>query len=117
MTGFDTFDLRGRAVLVCGGGTSALGPIGELLEAGARVTVIGRDLSPTVADLAARGLLQVERRGVRPDDLRGAALVVPTSGNEDTDDRVRELAGQLGVLGTRSRSQQPGADDRAARAR
>ena len=109
MTGFDTFDINGRAVLVCGGGTSALGTIGELLEAGARVTVIGRDLSPTVADLAARGLLQVEQRDVRPDDLHRAALVVPTSGDDDTDDRIRDLAGQAGVLVTRSRSQQPAA--------
>ena len=108
MTSFDPFDLEGRAVLVCGGGSAALGTVGELLEAGARVTVIGPDLSPTIADLAARGLVQAESREVGPGDVGRAVLVVPASGDEHTDDQNRELARRQGVPATRARSQPPG---------
>ena len=102
VTRFDTFELQNREVLVCGGGSAALGPIGELLEAGARLTVIGPELSPTVADLAARGLLQAETREVTPSDLDRAALVVPATGNHRSDAELRELARRHGVVATRA---------------
>ena len=103
----DLLDLEDREVLVCGAGPAALGLIGELLESGARITVIGPDLSPTIADLAARGLLQAIPRDVDPADFNRATLVVPASGDNQADDQVRELAHRHGVLATRARSQLP----------
>ena len=103
----DLLDLEDREVLVCGGGPAALGLVGELLESGARITVIGPDLSPTIADLAARGLLQAIPRDVDPADFDRATLVVPASGDNQADDQVRELAHRHGVLATRARSQPP----------
>ena len=41
MTFAPELELTGRAVLVCGGGSAALGPVRALLDAGARVTVVG----------------------------------------------------------------------------
>ena len=47
-------DVAGRRVLVCGGGPAALGPVRALLEARAEVLVVGPEIGPTIADLAAR---------------------------------------------------------------
>ena len=44
-------ELTGRAVLVCGGGSAALGPVRALLDAGAQVTVVGAEIATTIAEL------------------------------------------------------------------
>jgi uroporphyrin-III C-methyltransferase len=91
-------DVAGRRVLVCGGGPAALGPIRALLEAGAEVTVVGSEISTTVADLAARNRVLVHARSLRADDLDGIALVVPAGGEAVTDQRTLQLARARGVL-------------------
>ena len=55
-------DLAGRRVVVWGGGAEALAPVTALLAGRGRVTVVSDEPGATVADLAARGLLAVERR-------------------------------------------------------
>src|SRR5688500_2036455 len=51
-------DLRGRTVLVVGGGTVALRKAGALLEAGARVRVGAPELAPALAAWAAEGRIE-----------------------------------------------------------
>ena len=97
-------DVAGRRVLVCGGGTAALGPVRALLEARAEVLVVGPEIGLTIRDLAARGALTTEARPVEAADLTGVALVVPAAEDGDGDARVVALAQAAGVLATRPRT-------------
>ena len=64
--------LRGRRVLLVGGGPVARGKLAGLLEAGARVTVVAPEVRPEIeaADVT------VVPRAFTPADLEGAWLVV-----------------------------------------
>lgn len=64
--------LRGRRVLLVGGGPVARGKLAGLLEAGARVTVVAPEVRPEIeaADVTVRP------RAFTPADLDGAWLVV-----------------------------------------
>jgi uroporphyrin-III C-methyltransferase len=97
-------DVAGRRVLVCGGGPAALAPIRVLLAAGAEVTVVGPEISTTVADLAARNRMRVHARALRPDDLDGVVLVVPAAGEAVADQQALLLARARGVLATLPRT-------------
>ncbi len=91
-------DVRGRLVLVCGGGPAAYGPISALLDAGATLTVVALDIGTTVHDLAARGLLTLHQRTLVDADLAGVALVVPATGRRGDDQDVADRAAEHGVL-------------------
>jgi uroporphyrin-III C-methyltransferase / precorrin-2 dehydrogenase / sirohydrochlorin ferrochelatase len=65
--------LRGRRVLLVGGGPVAAGKLAPLLAAGAEVTVVAPEVSP---EIVGAPRVRVERRGFVPDDLDGAWLVV-----------------------------------------
>jgi uroporphyrin-III C-methyltransferase len=97
-------DVAGRRVLVCGGGPAALAPIHVLLAAGAEVTVVGAEISATVADLAARNRIPVHARSLRADDLDGVVLVVPAAGETVADQQAIQLARIRGVLATLPRT-------------
>jgi uroporphyrin-III C-methyltransferase/precorrin-2 dehydrogenase/sirohydrochlorin ferrochelatase len=66
--------VEGRRVLVVGGGAVAVRRVAGLRAAGADVLVVAPDLSPTLADLAARGLIIAQRRPYQPADIDGAWL-------------------------------------------
>ena len=74
-------DLRGQECVVVGGGEVAQGKVLGLLPCGARVRVVSPEAEPGVVALAARGAIRWERRGYRPGDVAGAALVV--AGTDD----------------------------------
>jgi precorrin-2 dehydrogenase/sirohydrochlorin ferrochelatase len=80
--------LTGKDVLVIGAGRVAAGKAGLLVDAGARVTIITRDV---LAELP-RGLASLEEREYRDGDLHGYALVVSATGDATTNDRVVEEA-------------------------
>lgn len=75
--------LEGAPVLVVGAGAVAARRIGALLRAGARVTVVAKEASRSVAELAGRGRLSLRRRAFRAGDLRRASMVFAA-----TDDRA-----------------------------
>lgn len=62
-------DLAGRPVVVVGGDGTALGHIAELLEAGAKVTVVAETAVATIEDLADRGLIRWHRHAFSVSDL------------------------------------------------
>ena len=80
--------LTGKDVLVIGAGRVGTGKAGLLVDAGARVTIITRDV---LAELP-RGLTSLEEREYRDGDLRGYALVVSATGDAATNDRVVDEA-------------------------
>jgi uroporphyrin-III C-methyltransferase/precorrin-2 dehydrogenase/sirohydrochlorin ferrochelatase len=65
-------DLKGRKVLVVGGGAVAAGKIESLLAAGARVSVVAPDVRPEIE----RAGVEVVRREFRDADVDGAWWVV-----------------------------------------
>jgi uroporphyrin-III C-methyltransferase/precorrin-2 dehydrogenase/sirohydrochlorin ferrochelatase len=81
-------DLRGKAVLVAGGGAVAARKLTELLRCGADITVVAPEPNPSVERLA--GALHLIRRPFRSGDELGRYLVFAC-----TDDSAvnREIAG------------------------
>ena len=69
-------DLRGRRVVVIGGGTIAERKVDLLLAAGPEVLVIAPLLTPRLAARVARGEVGHEARGFVPADLDDARLVI-----------------------------------------
>jgi siroheme synthase-like protein len=76
--------LDDKAVLVIGAGRIGTGKAALLVEAGARVTVVARDV---VAELPT-GIAAFERREYRDGDLRGFALVVSATGDPVVNDLI-----------------------------
>ena len=97
-------DLAGLRVLVAGGGPGALAPVRALLEARAEVLVVGPEISPTIRDLGARNQLCTHERSVKPADLTGISLVVPASGDAESDAATVRSAREHGVLCTTPRT-------------
>jgi uroporphyrin-III C-methyltransferase len=85
-------ELSGRPVVVCGAGAAALASVRSLLDASALVTVVGPDPVASIVDLADRKQLRLAERALRADDLAGASLVVPATGDAVLDSEVVELA-------------------------
>ena len=100
MSGFAAqLPVRGRQVLVVGGGDGVLGRVAALRDAGADVHVVAPTAAASIADLAERGLLRWDRRSVTAADVGSAALVilddpaVPTVGAQ-----VRSWADEHGIF-------------------
>jgi uroporphyrin-III C-methyltransferase/precorrin-2 dehydrogenase/sirohydrochlorin ferrochelatase len=68
--------LQGRRVVVVGGGPVALRRATGLLRAGADVTVVAPEATPTLADLALTGRVAWDRRRYARGDVDGAWLAV-----------------------------------------
>ncbi|GIF68825.1 uroporphyrinogen-III C-methyltransferase [Asanoa ishikariensis] len=67
--------LDGRSVLVVGGGAVASRRVPALLTAGADVTVVAPELTPTLHGLADAGRVRWRQRRFEPSDVDGAWLV------------------------------------------
>lgn len=89
-------DLRGRGVLVVGGGAVAQRKIELLLRAGPRLRVVAPVLSPPLQ--RRRGDFAWCQRGFEPADLDDTALVVAATDDEALNARIAGLAAGRGVL-------------------
>ncbi len=89
--------LRDRPAVVVGAGRIAARKIGDLLEAGARVTVIAPRVAPEVEAFEAAGRIRLQRRGYGAGDLDGAAVVVAGTDDPAVNVRVSEDARRAGV--------------------
>jgi uroporphyrin-III C-methyltransferase/precorrin-2 dehydrogenase/sirohydrochlorin ferrochelatase len=105
MTGSETagypllLDLRGRRVVVVGGGPVAARRAYGLLDAGALVTVVAPWVCEPLAEAAADGRITwYEREYAGASDLDGAWLVHTATGDRGTDARVRTDAEAARVL-------------------
>jgi precorrin-2 dehydrogenase / sirohydrochlorin ferrochelatase len=89
-------DVTGRECVVVGGGEVAARKVESLLEAGARVTVVSPQLSPTLESLAANGSMTHIARDYQRGDIRGCVLVYAAT---DDPKLHRELAAEARALG------------------
>ncbi|MGD9125083.1 MAG: bifunctional precorrin-2 dehydrogenase/sirohydrochlorin ferrochelatase [Desulfarculaceae bacterium] len=90
-------DLRGRLVLLVGGGQVAARKLAALLEAGARVRLVAPELHPQAQ--ACLGP-QVEHRQemFQPEDLEGTCLVISATDDEEVNRRVATEAEGRGLF-------------------
>lgn len=91
-----TLDLRGRRVLVVGGGRVTVRRVRELLLAGARVELVAPELAPELAELGER--ISWQAREFRDADLDGAWLVHVATDDPQTDARVARLADERRIF-------------------
>ena len=80
--------VRDRLGVVVGGGEVASRKVELLCRAGARVRVVSPALAPTLARLAADGVIQHVARAFEDGDTAGAALVVAGTSDPATNRRV-----------------------------
>ena len=79
-------NVTGMRAAVVGGDTRAAGQVAALLDGGAIVTVIATEVTATIDDLAARGLVEWLRREIQPGDLAPFDIVLkgqPTAPDDD----------------------------------
>lgn len=74
-----TLPLRGRRVLVVGGGTPAAQMVTALRSAGALVRVVAPTLNRPISELAAQGLIEIANRQYQARDLADAWLAFACS--------------------------------------
>jgi precorrin-2 dehydrogenase / sirohydrochlorin ferrochelatase len=83
--------------LVVGGGGVGERKVQDLLEAGARVTVVSRELTPALADLARQGAISALEGDFSPEQVEGMALVIGATDNQEVNARVSAAARARGI--------------------
>lgn len=84
--------LTGRPVLVVGGGAVGERKVLDLLAAGAHVTVVSREFTPRLRELAAAGRIRAVAGDFEPGQVAGMALVVGATDDPEVNLRVSRAA-------------------------
>jgi uroporphyrin-III C-methyltransferase / precorrin-2 dehydrogenase / sirohydrochlorin ferrochelatase len=87
--------LRGRRVLVVGGGAVATRRVPALLDAGADVLLVSPEVTTGLEDLAAAGRIHWEERAYRDGDCVGAWLVCACTDRPEVNAEVAAAAEEL----------------------
>jgi precorrin-2 dehydrogenase/sirohydrochlorin ferrochelatase len=85
-------DLRGRRVLVVGGGTIAERKVESLLAADAAVILVSPEVTPALKQLADTNVIHVELRKFAEEDLNGMVLVISATDDPSTQKTVAAAA-------------------------
>jgi siroheme synthase-like protein len=85
-------------VVIIGGGSVASRKVGTLLAHGARLLVVSPEVTDTIADRAAAGEIELQRRGYTEGDLDGAILAIAATGDGEVNRRVAEEARSRSIL-------------------
>jgi siroheme synthase-like protein len=91
-------DLKGREVLVVGGGAIAEGKALQLVEAGARVTVVSPELTDALGAAVDRGEIIHLSGSFAEADLNGAFLVIGATDDRKVNERIAKAAKERGLL-------------------
>src|SRR5262249_9921305 len=91
-------DLKGRDVLVVGGGAVAEGKTLQLVEAGARVTVVSPELTEALRAAADRGEVSRVGGSFAEQDLNGVFLVISATDDRKVNEKVAKAARERGLL-------------------
>lgn len=90
-------NIRQRPCLLVGGGEVAGRKATLLREAGARITVVAPELSPTLSEMVERGDVAHRRGQFSPADLEGCAIVVAATDDSAVNERVSALARERNI--------------------
>jgi len=91
-------DLKGREALVVGGGAIAEGKALQLVEAGARVTVVSPELTEALRAAVERGEIRRRNGFFVEEDLNGVALVISATDDRKVNEAVANAAAERGLL-------------------
>jgi siroheme synthase-like protein len=90
--------LSGRRCVVIGGGEIGLEKVEGLLACDGRVVLIAPDAVPELAELAAEGSIEWERREYRHEDLEGAFMAIAATNDTDVNISVYDEAERRAML-------------------
>ncbi|MDA1090140.1 MAG: siroheme synthase CysG [Proteobacteria bacterium] len=90
-------DIKGRSVLVVGGGELAARKVEMILKAEGRVRVVAESLCRALGDLADREVVEHHARAFDAADLDGCLLVFVATDDEDLNKRVSALATEADI--------------------
>lgn len=90
--------IEDRPCLVVGGGQVGERKVLDLLAAGARVTVVSRDLTPRLTELASAGLIYGIQGDFLPEHLDGMILVVGATDDQEVNRKVSAAAQARGLF-------------------
>jgi siroheme synthase-like protein len=90
-------EMRGRKVLLVGGGHVALEKIGKLVESDADVTVVAPALIPEVRAFIDNGSARLEERGFLPGDTEGYEVVMVATDDGGINRQVADEARSRGI--------------------
>jgi precorrin-2 dehydrogenase/sirohydrochlorin ferrochelatase len=93
-----SLNLKGKRVVVIGGGEVAERKVESLLGSGATVVVISPDVTPALHQLAGDGRVHLHRRPYAAGDCKGAALVLSATDDSAVSRAVFEEAAAAGAL-------------------
>jgi siroheme synthase-like protein len=91
-------DLKGRDVLVVGGGAIAEGKAMQLVEAEAHVTVVSPELTEALRAAADRQEIAYLNSSFIEENLNGVFLVVSATGDRKVNEKVAKAARERGLL-------------------
>jgi len=91
-------DLRGKKVLVVGGGNVARRKIGSLLAHGAMVEVVAKELDPEVAAWAEKGLIKYSGQAFSESPLETFFMVIAATNDASFNRQVSRMAQEHGLL-------------------
>ena len=90
--------IEDRPCLVVGGGAVGERKVRDLLAAGARVTVVSRELTPDLATLAAQGKIRFIQGDFAASHLDGMTLVVGATDDQEVNRQVSAAAQARGLF-------------------
>ncbi len=91
-------NLQGKQCLVAGGGVIATRKVNDLVEAGAKVTVIAEQASIDIEKLAADGTVDLSLRRWEKEDISGMFLVFAATDDKAVNAEIAVEARQNGVI-------------------
>jgi len=91
-------DLKGRDVLVVGGGAIAEGKALQLVQAGARVTVVSPELTEALRAASDRDEITHLGSSFIEEDLNGVFLVISATDDRKLNEKVAKAARERGLL-------------------
>jgi precorrin-2 dehydrogenase/sirohydrochlorin ferrochelatase len=90
-------NLNGKPCLVVGGGAVGERKVQDLLSAGARVTLVSREITPVLAAMAARRLITYLQEDFSEDQLNGMVLAIAATNDLNVNQRVSAAAQSRGL--------------------
>jgi precorrin-2 dehydrogenase/sirohydrochlorin ferrochelatase len=91
-------DISGRLCIVVGGGKVSERKVERLLACGARVEVVGKDLTSALEELKKKGTILHHEEDYRPERIDGAFLVIGATDNDAVNERIAKDARERGIL-------------------
>jgi precorrin-2 dehydrogenase/sirohydrochlorin ferrochelatase len=90
-------ELKGRRVVVIGGGVVAERKCESLLEAGAQVTIVSPEVTPRLRELALHRRVDLQERPFQEADAEGAALLFAATDDSEVQKQAAATARARGI--------------------